>query len=183
MLAPPPLPAWCLGPLGDVDMDMDDTDVLSPFEDDDPLDLEGSDPLNASAGASLLPLTAAVGLPSAAAPSNAAVGCYTSLQAQLAHLEQVVALEASLAAAAPAAGQGGFASGATSGDGTASPTGSGASSGAGSAVGVGAGACAGGGGAMAGGGPLGLKLRKSASLVDLVASTLSGASDGMQWRA
>jgi hypothetical protein len=50
-------------------------------------------------------------------------------------------------------------------------------------VGAGVGACAGGGGAMAGGGPLGLKLRKSASLVDLVASTLSGASDGMQWRA
>jgi hypothetical protein len=95
------------------------------------------------------------------------VGCYTSLQAQLAQLEHVVALEASLALAGTAGARG---------DGNASPTGSGASSAAGSAT------CHGGAAAPACG-PLGLKLRKSASLVDLVASALSTAEGGgVAWR-
>jgi hypothetical protein len=190
-VAPPPLPAWCLGPLGDVDMD--DTDVLSPFDDlDDPTAsaatllpaLKAAPRAQAAARAAMaaasgsamgaapssMPTTVLGGGPSAGgslADVAGPVGCYTSLQAQLAHLEHVVALEASLALA----GHGGGAHG----DGAASPTGSGASSAAGSAT------CAGGAVPPACG-PLGLKLRKSASLVDLVASTLSMGEGGVAWR-
>jgi hypothetical protein len=188
-VAPPPLPAWCLGPLGDVDMD--DTDVLSPFDDlDDPtasavtllpaalgappraqtsrtrMETVGGSAMGAAPSA--LATTVVLGGPAGGSLSDVAGGpvcCepYTSLQAQLAHLEHVVALEASLAL------------GGAHGDGAASPTGSGASSAAGSAT------CAGGAVPPACG-PLGLKLRKSASLVDLVASTLSTGEGGVAWR-
>ena len=191
------LPGWCLGPLGDADLmlmggaEYEDALLSGPSADFDVVNLAMEAPCRPASAppAAMQPLPHGLGGPLAQLPQlsrpllHRSDSTFTSLEAQVAQLQQEVAREAAclLATAATAKQQGAAAeqvqSGLTSavdvtttawtadgtsggGDGSSSPNTSGSAAGSSATLAF---------------GPIGLKLRKSESLLDLVAARCSAS--------